>query len=223
MSDEIEDLVAFLSLLPEEFLRSQAEEYYRRCYEGFGADCLETILNKTAKVLDCSGVASAVEERMQNEGSTLLYAAGITAYSHNTYGGKSKLSGNPTRGLNRLVDYFAKSSYSPSVLEKDKQEGKDLATDIKGNAQIDLAKEAIANLVKIHADVDMAKLCLEQFESEYVGVSEAAVFIERDPSLVRKFAREGRMGVLVDGRYLFTRRELAEYMNKERPSGIHRE
>ncbi len=57
--------------------------------------------------------------------------------------------------------------------------------------------------------------------SELVGVNEAAEILKLSVRRVHKLAKEGRIGICVEGRYVFPKSELEHFKNLKRKSGVN--
>jgi len=77
---------------------------------------------------------------------------------------------------------------------------------------------AISRLEQMHGGADLAKLFLRRYAAGYLGVAEAMGILNLGKSRLRKLASEGRIGTLVSGRYLFTKKELEDF--SPNPRGI---
>jgi len=70
------------------------------------------------------------------------------------------------------------------------------------------------------------ELSSEQLErivaNELVGTTEAAEILDLSVRRVHKLAKDGRIGMNVEGRYVFTRTELDQFKDIERPPGAPR-
>lgn len=208
-------VIAFLSQQPEEYLRGKASELFAKSYDGYDSASQATVLRQAAKTAEKKGSWSAIERLLEGDGVTIKDACMTVGFGQRKYGGEAFIGRyDATRGAELFLDNDFLNCYYLLVEERTEQEIQ--------QAQIDLARERIAQLQEEFPTVDLAKESLAVFSSQYADKKQAGEVLELSDNRVKQLASSGRIGTLVLGRYIFTDTELRGFAQTERPTGIHR-